>query len=225
MARRPENTARDEIKVTRVFNGRAVVPDCGAEDAGLFWPIFIRPDHDESIGLLAAVPLLDDLFAARDWMSGIQNTHIIVEFFLYRGPISHSFCDRDALIDKADGDWLLWSVAARLDAQIFKPVTVRSPERDRCIGIADAIAMHRAVKINARNAVAMRLEHAFHYFRIGDICAAFVMDHEIVAFRVIRISQDGQRRMGAGVVSVNLIESQTRPLFEALLQDIFLLPI
>src|SRR5438874_663413 len=151
MARRPENAARDEIEVTRVFNRRAVVPDCSAEDAGLFRTIFIRPNHHESVRFLAAVPLLHDLFAARKRMSGIENAHVIIELLLDRGPINHSFCNWAGFVDEADCDWLLWAVPARLDTQIFKPVTVRRAESDRRVGIADAIAVHRAVKINARN--------------------------------------------------------------------------
>ena len=82
--------------------------------------------------------------------------------------------------------------------------------------------MHAAVEVDTRQTVAMRLEHRLDLRRIADIRRTFIVDDEVIACGVISIPEDGQRRMGAGVVGVNLIDDDVRTLLDALLEDLLL---
>src|SRR5256885_9156781 len=149
MACGPESATCNQIEVTRIFDGRAVVANRRAEDSRLLRAVFVRPNHHVSVGLLVSILLLHDLVAAHERMSRVENAHVVIQFFLDGGPISHSFCDWAHLLDEADRNRLLRSMTAGLDAQIFEPITVRRAERHRRIGIGYAIAMHRAMKIDS----------------------------------------------------------------------------
>ena len=93
--------------------------------------------------------------------------------------------------------------------------------------IADAIAVHGAVEIDAGYAVAMRLEDAFDHGLVIDVGGAFVMDHDVVALGVIGIAVDGDGRLGArillrGVAGINDVDLDVGAFLEAVLEDVFL---
>src|SRR5678816_1130478 len=222
MAGGPEHTASHEVKVTGVFYRRVVVADGRAEDAGFLRTVFVHPSDDEIIGLLAASLGPGALFATCDRSRCVENMDVVVEFFIDGSPIIQSLRDRAFLIRKADRDRLLRTVAARLETEIFKPEAVRGTERDGVVRFANAIAVHRAVKVDPGDAIAMRLEHGLDRRRIGDIGCAFVVDDEIVAFGVIRISQDRQRWVSAAVGRMNLIDDDVGALLNALLEYVLL---
>src|SRR5581483_2195317 len=223
MPRGPKNAARYEIKVTGVFDGFVVMTDGCAEDAGFLGTVFISPGDDIIVGFLTAVALFDGLFTVRDWPGGFENVDVVVVLFMDRRPIIQTPGDRAFLVGKRDGDWLLRTVAAGLQAEVFEPKAVRRAGCDGAVWVADAIAVHRAVQVDARDAVAVRFEHAFDKRGIGDVRGAFVMNHEVVAIGVIRMAQDGQRRMCAGIIGVDLIDDYICARFDALLEDVLLL--
>src|SRR5882724_5726675 len=94
-------------------------------------------------------------------------------------------------------------------------------EGDGSVLVADAIGMHRAVQVYRRNAVAMWFEHAFDFVLVRNTGGAFVVNDEIVALGVIRITQNRQRGFGAGVIRVNLSNNDIGAFFKALLENIF----
>jgi len=78
------------------------------------------------------------------------------------------------------------------------------------------------MKVYSGDAIAMRFEHGFDRRRIGNIGRAFVVDYQVIGFGVIRITQDCQRRMSAGVIGVNLVDDDVCALFYPSFEDIFL---
>ena len=122
-------------------------------------------------------------------------------------------------------DGLLGAMAAGLKPKVIEPQTVRCSRLDGIIGVANAVGVHRAMKIHAGNTVAMRLQDTLDPGGIGNVCRAFIMDDEVVTFGVIGISEDGQRRLRAGVVRVNLVDDDIRAFLNALLKDILLLAV
>lgn len=121
-----------------------------------------------------------------------------------------------------DGDGFLRAMAAGLKTEIFKPVSMWGTECDGFVGISDAIAVHCAVQVYRRDAVAMRFEYAFDFSWVRDIRGAFVMNYQIVALCIIRIAEDCQGRFGAGIVGVNLSNHDVGAFLEAFLQNVFL---
>lgn len=47
--------------------------------------------------------------------------------------------------------------------------------------------MHRAMEVHARQTGKVWSEDIFHHLRIGNVSGTFVVNHEIVAFRVVGI--------------------------------------
>src|SRR5215472_5117031 len=115
-----------------------------------------------------------------------------------------------------NGDWELRSMTAGLKAKIFEPETMRRAEGDRVIRVADAIGVHGAMQVHARKAIAMRLQDALDGSRIGIVRCAFVVNHDIIAFGVLWISQNLQRRMGGRIISMNLVDDDVCARLDAL---------
>jgi len=82
--------------------------------------------------------------------------------------------------------------------------------------------MHSAVEVDAREAVAMWFKHSLDLEGIGNISGAFVVDYQVIAFGVLRVPQNGERRMRAGVVSVDLIDNNFGAFLEAFLENVLL---
>src|SRR5437763_898661 len=99
---------------------------------------------------------------------------------------------------------------------------MRSAGRDWIIGVADAIAVHRTMKVDGGDAVAMWLEHGFHRLRIRNIGRALVMNDQIVALSVIGIARDRQRRLSALVVGVNLLDDGVSAFLQSFFEDVLL---
>src|SRR5205814_3420715 len=120
---------------------------------------------------------LDLLLAASEGAGGLKNMDVVVEFLVDRRPIRKAHHDWICLLGKTDCNRQLRSMAAGLQSQIFKPITMRRAWCNGIIRLANAIAMHRAMKVHTGDAVLMRLEHRFHNLRIGNIGSALIMNH------------------------------------------------
>ena len=68
----------------------------------------------------------------------------------------------------------------------------------------------------------MGLEDAFDLGLLVDVGAAFVVDDKVVAFGVIGIADNRERRFGGFVVGVDLIDGDVDAGFEACFEDVFL---
>src|SRR6266699_5494226 len=100
----PKRATRHQVQVTRVFHRRVVVADGRAENTGLFRTIFVHPNNDEIIGLLAASPLFNGLFAVRNRARGIEDMNVVVVLLVDSGPIAQSPGDRTFLVCEANRD-------------------------------------------------------------------------------------------------------------------------
>src|SRR2546426_955160 len=190
MAGGPKEAAGYEIKVPWVFNGCVVVADRRAEDARFLRTVVVDPGDDEIICLLNALFLFEDLHAMRDGMSAIKNMDVVVMLFVDGGPLGQAFRDRSFFVSVMDGNGRLRTVSAGLEAKVFKPQAMRRAWRYRVVWVADAIGMHAAVEIDAGKPVAMWFKYGFDLGRIRNIRRAFVVDDEVVAFGVIRVTQN-----------------------------------
>ncbi len=223
MAGGPEDAAGDHVEVAIVGNGGGVVADGGAEDAGFLGAVLVDPNVHEIVGAAVAVAAFYNLTADGERRGGGKDFDVVVVLFANGCPIGEAVDDWICFVGEGDGDRFLRAVAAGLEAEVFEPVTVGLAEFfDGIVGVADAVAVHRAMEIYAGDTVAMGIEDAFDGFGIGNIGAAFVMDDDVVTFGVIGIAEDGERRMGAFVVGVDLIDDDVGAAFEALFEDVFL---
>jgi len=100
---------------------------------------------------------------------------------------------------------------------------VRRTERHWFVGTADAVAMHGAVQVHAGNAVAMWLEDAFHYGFLVYASRTFVVDDEVEAFRVVRVTVDSKVRFGRLVIGMDLGDFGVKTFFESFFEDVLLL--
>jgi hypothetical protein len=78
------------------------------------------------------------------------------------------------------------------------------------------------MQIDPWNAITMWLEHAFDLGRLGNISRALIMNHEVITFGVIRIAQNCQRRLGARIVRVHLLNNGVDTLFNAFFENVLL---
>src|SRR5437899_12300682 len=90
------------------------------------------------------------------------------------------------------------------------------------VWVADAIRMNATVKVDARKAVAMRFKDSLNLKGIGNIRGAFIVDHQVIAFGVLRVTQNGQRRMSAGVIRVDLIDNYIGAFLQPFPENVFL---
>ena len=94
----PEEAARHEIEIPRIRDGLRVVPDRGAENAGLA-VVEVCPDIDPVVSPIldgdAAVGLLcfymDRLLSVREDMGRGEDMDVVVVLFPDRGPIAQAF--------------------------------------------------------------------------------------------------------------------------------------
>src|SRR5260221_2638835 len=114
----PENPARYEIQVTRVFYGFIVVADRGAENARLTLVEISPGNHNIALTLLAASQRL----------SAIEHLDVIVQLLVNSGPIRQPFGNGTVMVGEANGDRELRAVPAGLQAQVFKPIAMWRPE-------------------------------------------------------------------------------------------------
>src|SRR5437879_2023234 len=99
---------------------------------------------------------------------------------------------------------------------------MRGAWRHRVVWVADAIGMHATVEVDARKAVAMRFKDSLNLEGIGNVRGAFIVDHQVIAFGVLRVTQNGQRRMSAGVIRVDLIDNNIGAFLQAFLENVLL---
>src|SRR6185437_6311636 len=219
-AARPKQTARDEVEITGVFHGGVVVTDRGAEHTGAV--VVIDPGDDVVILLRRTVPLLHRLPAVGKRRGRREYLNVVVKLLVDRRPVVETVGDRMGLVCEADRDWQLRPVGAGLDAEVIKPERPLGTGGGPFAGVADAVAVHGAMQVHAGNAHAVRREDALDDRGIVDVGGALVVDHDIVALRVIGVAVDRERRFGRGVVVVDLINDHIGASFEAVLEDVLL---
>src|SRR5438552_6493598 len=114
--------------------------DGGAEDACLLWAIFICPGHDIVIRLFGSILPLYLLLASSQGARCIKNMDVVVKFLVDRRPIRKVHHDWTCRLRKTDCNRQLRSMAAGLQSQIFKPITMRRAWCNGIIRLANAIA-------------------------------------------------------------------------------------
>src|SRR5262245_22003316 len=91
----------------------------GAEHARVL--VLVRPHDNRADVPCGAILLLQRLLAASERRGAAENLHIVVELLLDRDPIRERLRDGMFLVHEIDGDGLLRTVTARLDAEILEP--------------------------------------------------------------------------------------------------------
>jgi hypothetical protein len=114
-------------------------------------------------------------------------------------------------------------VAARLQAEILEPRRALGAGFGGFLRATDAIAVHRAVEIHAGNARAVRCEHAFDDLDVTDVRGALVVNHDVVAFRIIGVAENRKGRARVLVGGVGEIDFDVRALLQSGFEDILLL--
>src|SRR5689334_2111469 len=120
MARSPKHTTRDQVEITRVFYGRVIMPDGGAEHAGLFRTILVGPDNHKIIGPLPAI-ILNDLAAMCNGVRAVEHMDVVIKFFMDGRPISQTLGNRVLRVGEMNGDGFLRPMSARLQTKILEP--------------------------------------------------------------------------------------------------------
>ena len=197
------------------------MPDGGAEDACLVL-VQIRPRNDVVRLFLSAVFGGVGLFAARDRRGGIKHLDVVVQLLVDRRPVRLIFRNKVRFVEVGDGNGLLRAMAAGLKSKVLKPPSVRGANGRRLAGVADSVAMHRAVQIHSGNAMFMRAQHPFDDGLVADSSGAFVVDYEIVSFGVVGVPVNCEWRLGGFVVRMDLVDGGLDAFFDAGLQDVFL---
>ena len=186
--------------------------DGGAEDAGAV--VVARPRDDR---------LAFALRAARDDLRAGKQLHVVVKLLVTGRPVIDALGEvRDVVLER-DLDRFLWTVAGGLHADVLIPLGVGRAGLHWFAEVAEAVGVHGAVEVHAGDALAVRCEHAGDDLRVGLVGGAFVVDHHVVALGVVGVAEDGQRRVGAFVWRVHVIDNDVDPRLEPLLEQVFLL--
>ena len=188
------------------------MPDGCAEDACAI--VVVCPCDDR---------LAVALHAAGDNLGIREHLHVVIKFFPLGRPIFNVFGDVRDVILKLNLDRLLRAVAGGLQADVLEPLCVVGSGLDRLAEVTRAVRVHGAVEIDAGDTLAMRREHAGDGVRVIDAGRALIVNDDVVPLGVVRFSKNGQRRFGAFVVGMRLIDDDVDPPLEALLEDILLL--
>lgn len=183
----------------------------GAEDADTV--VVVRPGDDRLAFALRAAG--DDLRAG-------EHLHVVVEFLVSGRPVFDALGDVRHVVLERDRDRLFRAVAGGLNADVFVPLCVRRSGLHRLAEVTRAVRVHGAVEIHGGDAVAVRRQHAGDDLRVGLGGRAFIVDDDVVALGIVRIAEDGQRRVGALVSRVQLVDNDVEPRLEALLEQVFL---
>ena len=188
------------------------MPDGCAEDACAI--VVVCPCDDR---------LAVALHAAGDNLGIREHLHVVIKFLPLGRPIFDALGDvRDVLL-KLNLDRLLRAVAGGLQADVLEPLCVVGSGLNRLAEVTGAVRVHGAVEIDAWDTLAMRCEHASDGVRVTDAGRALIVNDDVVPLGVVRFSKNGQRRFGAFVVGMRLIDDDVDPPLEALLEDILLL--
>ena len=78
------------------------------------------------------------------------------------------------------------------------------------------------MEVYAGDAVAVRRKYAGDDLGVSLGGGAFVVDDDVVALGVVGVAKDGQRRVGAFVGRMHVIDNDVDPRFESLLEQVFL---
>ena len=78
------------------------------------------------------------------------------------------------------------------------------------------------MKVYARDTLLVRREHTVDHLGITDARGTFIVDHEVVALGVIGIAVNGDRRLGALVRRMRVIDLDIYAPLQPLLQDVLL---
>lgn len=171
------------------------MPDGGAEDAS-FSLIRVGPSYDRLLFLLGwfaffGILLFHHLSSAGERFCGIEHLDIVVELFFDCGPVAQALGDGICLFEIVYRDRFLGSVSARLETQVFEPVSVRSVYFSRFSRCADSVAMHGAVQIHSWDTLFMGCEDSLDDGFVADSGGAFVMDYDVITLGVIWVAVDG----------------------------------
>ena len=112
-----------------------------------------------------------------------------------------------------------------LQADVFKPLRVGVGEFHFRAEIAKPIRVHRAMKVHTRNALLVWSQHARDYFRITDARRALIVNHNIVALRVIRVAINRQRGLRAFIRRMRVVDDNVDAPLQPLFENILLLHI
>jgi len=93
---------------------------------------------------------------------------------------------------------------------------------DGFLEIAESVAVHGAVQVDAGDAHAVGRDDAVDRSGVADARGALVVDDEIVAFGIFGIFLGGQGRLHRGVGRVHLRDLDVEPFFEAVFEDVLL---
>ena len=214
---RPEQSARDEVEVTRVGDGVVVVADGAAEDAGV--AILVYPGDDRLDGALGAVLLLEQLLAAHERRGGGEDFDVVVKLLADGGPLGLALHDGMVLRERGELNRLLRAVAGGLKAEEVEPQRVGRTGHDGLADVADAVAVHRAVEVHGGDAGAVRGEDVVHVGHVLHVGAALVVDDDVVALGPIGLCVGREGGLRAAVEGMNRVHLDMRAGFEALLED------
>ena len=192
--------------------GDVVVPDGCAEDACAV--VVVCPCDD---CLAVALHAASNDFGVR------EHLHVVVKFLPLSRPVFDALGDERYVFLKLNFNRLLRAVAGGLQADVLEPPSVFGTRLDRFAEVAGAVRVHGTVEVDAGDTLAMRREHAGDGVRVADPGRAFVVDDDVVALGIVRFSKNRQRRFGAFVVGMRLIDDDVDPPLEALLEGILLL--
>ena len=140
----------------------------------------------------------------------IEEVHIVVQLFLDRGPVGERLGDRMLLVNKGDGDGLLWAVASGLQAEVLEPLV-----------LARAEAVHGAVQMHGGDGF-VHVQDALQHLLALLTCGALVVNDDVVALGPVGIVVKRQGRRHGFVVRPHDIDLHIGAALDALAQDVLL---
>ena len=176
--------------------------------------VFARPRH---------YSLAIALYTTRHHLCARQHLHIVVQLLALRGPCLHAFRYERHIVFKSYLNWLLRPMPSGLQADVFKPLRIGVGEFHFRTEIAKPIRVHCTMKIHARNTLLVWRQNARDYFRIVDARRALIVNHNIVALRVIRVAINRQRGLRAFIRRMCVVDNNVDAPLQPCLQDVLLL--
>lgn len=200
--------------------------DCRAKNARVV--VFVGP-YNDGFGILCRsdltvlrFALLLVLKAVCESLCGWEYLNVVVKLFVDGCPVAQRLGDLVILFGELDRDRCLRAVTAGLNAEVVKPKAVVASSIGGDFVVTCAIAMHRAVQVDARDAVAVGSKDAFDCVDVGHRCGAFVMNNDVVTLGVVGIAVNCERWVGGRIVGVDLSDDNVSPSFESFFEDALL---